>query len=87
MGRKDITDKQVCEAYAEYEKQVRAVKNSDYSDVEFLYEILRRQTGRTDRECIKVIERADDKGLIEFGSSSPVIRLTDKGRALLDDSI
>ena len=82
MATKDITDRQVCEAYAESARQREAdFWNLNY---EFPYVILQRVTGQCLKVCWRAMERAEDRGFIECGTSLRTCWLTDKGKALLE---
>jgi hypothetical protein len=81
MATKDITDKRVCEAYAEAERQ----RGEDWeNDYQFPYIILQRMTGQPEKVCYRAIERAAARDYIEFGVSLRTGWLTDKGKALLE---
>lgn len=79
MATKDITDKQVCEAYAEMEKQ----RDEVAIDYEYPYVILQRWTGQPEKVCYRAMERADEHGYIEYGVSLRTGWLTDKGKELV----
>jgi len=72
MATKDITDKQVCEAYANKYR------------VLFPYEALAIMTGQCEKVCYRACERAESRGYIDSGISTRSGWLTDKGRELLD---
>lgn len=76
MSRKDISDKQVVIAYAEYHNGARK---------EWPYEILRRMTGQPFMVCYRAMERAAKRGFVESGISLRTGWLTDKGKALLQE--
>lgn len=78
MATKDITDLQVCDAYAKY--------NADTTRREFPYDILQRTTGQPEKVCYRAIERAYSRDLIEFGVSLRTGWLTEKGNQLLKAS-
>lgn len=82
MATKDIPDVMVCRAYAE-----RAAKRSA-EPYEFLqdwpYEILKEWTGQPEKVCERAMERAERRGLIEYGVSLRSGWLTEKGKALLE---
>lgn len=80
MATKDITDKQVCEAYAEMQRQR---KSSNYQAYEYPYVILQRVTGQCEKVCYRAMERSCDRGLVEFGVSLRTGWLTEEGEALL----
>jgi hypothetical protein len=73
MAMKDISDKQVCEAYAEYGENRES----------FPYEILARITGQPEKVCYRATERAQDRGFIECGVSLRTGWLTTSGKKLL----
>ena len=50
------------------------------------YEALAVETGQCEKVCFRAMERACDRGLIEYGVSLRTGWLTDKGRALLEDA-
>ena len=81
MAMKDITDKQVCEAYLEAERQRGPNLEHSY---EFPYEILQRRTGQPFKVCYRAMERADRKELVEYGVSLRTGWLTEKGRRLIE---
>ena len=80
MAMKDITDNQVCEAYYKAEQERGADWENEY---DFPYEILAKETGQPEKVCYKTMERACDRGLIEFGVSLRTGWLTDKGKELI----
>jgi hypothetical protein len=73
MATKDITDRQVCEAYA-----ARAKDGLPWPD-----DRLAAMTGQCEKVCYRAMERAEQRGLIEYGVSLRSGWLTDKGLALL----
>ncbi len=75
-SRKDITDRMVCQAVADYSK-CRRLGN---------FEILAQQTGAPIKVCLAAVERALDNGLIECGVSIGTAWLTDKGMEVLKGS-
>ena len=80
MATKDVTDKMVCLAYAEAEKQ----RGEDWqNDYEYPYEILKRMTGQCEKVCYRAMERAANRDLIEYGVSLRTGWLTEKGRQLI----
>lgn len=74
MAMKDITDRQAVEA------QKRWRENQDGP---WAYEILSRETGQPEKVCFKCMERAEERGLLEYGVSLRTAWPTDKGLALL----
>jgi hypothetical protein len=75
MPTKDISDKQVCEAY----KISHAIQLDKYP-----YEILQNTTGQCEKVCYRAMERACSRGYIECGVSLRTGWLTEKGKALLN---
>lgn len=73
MKRKDITDEMVCRAYADK-------KALDMTAEALLME----RTGAPLKVVYRAMERADDRGLIEWGVSLRTGWLTPKGIALLN---
>ena len=75
MAMKDITDKDVC-AVVHYYPQfgMDAV------------ELLMRISHQPEKVCVKCIERAIDRGLVECGVSSRVPWLTETGKAKMDEA-
>jgi hypothetical protein len=80
MAMKDITDKQVCEAYLESQKQRGPEWENDYV---FPYEVLARMTGESEDDCYIAMERTADKDLVEYGVSLRTGCLTRKGKELI----
>lgn len=74
MATKDITDKQVCEAYVE----------SKASPALWPYEILERITNQPEKVCCRAMERARRRGFIDYGVSLRSGWLTEKGRELIE---
>lgn len=75
MATKDISDRQVCEAY----------RDSRAADPRMFWpeELLMQRTGQCEKVCFSAMNRADDRGLIEYGVSLRSGWLTDRGMALL----
>ena len=72
MATKDITDVQVCLAYA------KANHKDGFADT-----LLERQTGQHPKVVFRAMERACDRGLIDYGVSLRAGWLTEKGMALI----
>ena len=81
MSRKDITDKMVCEAYAESKRQREVGLTKTYW---FPYEILSLWTGEPQKVCYRATQRANDRRLIDYGVSLRTGWLTNKGIELLN---
>lgn len=79
MAMKDISDKQVCEAYVESKRQREEIPYW----YEHPYSILMRTTGQCEKVCYRAMERACDRGFIEYGVSLRTGWLTDEGKKLL----
>lgn len=77
MATKDISDRQVCEAFAAYKQH----------GLPFADERLRQATGQPDKVLTAAMERAYGRRLIECGVTLRSGWLTDKGRALLADGV
>lgn len=75
MARKDITDKQVCEAYEQYGKNV----SNGIRPLAWLI----FKTGEPEKVCWRAMERACDRGLVEYGVSLNVGWLTERGKEML----
>lgn len=100
MAMKDISDYQVCKAYADYNAALikrtvsesmayitAVLNNCAQPDPPnpFPYERLAQETGQSEKVCFKCLERANDRGYIEFGVSLRTGWLTNKGKALLGE--
>lgn len=79
MATKDISDRQVCEAYAAY--AAYAEDRSRNSPERYLMQL----TGQPEKVCWCVMERAHNRRLIEYGVSLRAGWLTEKGKQLLDN--
>lgn len=73
MATKDISDKQVCEAYEQS-------KNPPHM---WPHSILMKTTGQPEKVCWRAMERAYDRDYIECGVSLRSGWLTGKGKLLL----
>jgi hypothetical protein len=80
MATKDISDKQVCLAYAEYKRMYDA---HEYP-VHWPYEILESWTGQPKKVCLSAMERAARKDLVEWGVSLRAGWLTKVGREIIE---
>lgn len=72
MARKNISDIQVLQAY-------QRCKGTG----EFPYELLARETGEHWKVCYAAMERADSRGLIDWGVSLRSGWISEKGKRLL----
>ena len=73
MATKEITDKQVVDAYLECSESGFSV---------WPYQLLSQRTGQPEKVCYRACERAERHGLIECGVSLRSGWLTEKGREL-----
>lgn len=94
MARKDVTDEMVCQAYVDAKAMRDAVMKQFPPDYHFgaltplphlpwPYELLAERTGECEKVCYRAMERAFDRGLIEYGTSLRSGWLTDDGLALI----
>lgn len=95
MATKDITDAQVCRAVQDYNDAIKALpplRSGPFGlfgttpivyAPPFPYEALAASTGQPEKVCYRAMERAEKRGLIEYGVSLRTGWLTDKGKALL----
>lgn len=72
MATKDISDRQVCEAFAE------ARRRGIFADA-----ILERDTGQPAKVVQRAMERACSRGLVEYGVTLRSGWLTAKGESLI----
>ena len=82
MATKDISDLQVCEAVQHFCEQLR----QRAVDIEWPYERMAVETGECEKVCYRAMERAENRGLVEYGTSLRSGWLTEKGKALLEFS-
>lgn len=73
MSRRDVPDELVVKAVAQY--------HADQSV--WPYELLAQWTGQPEKVCFCALERASDRGLIDYGVSLRTGWLTKKGEQLL----
>ena len=76
MKRQDISNIEVCKAYARYAKERK----------EWPYEILAKKFECEEKLAYAACKRASDKGLIEYGVSLRSGWLSEKGWDLLEQS-
>ena len=72
--RSDITDLDVCKAYQDKHPSL------------WPYEVLSETTGACEKVCFRAMERACERGYIDYGVSLRSGWLTDKGKRLIDDN-
>lgn len=75
MATKDISDVQVCAAVAD--ARIGSVP------LRPAYELLVERTGQPAKVCWRALERADRRGLVEYGVSLRYPWLTPAGKALM----
>lgn len=80
MATKHITDLQVCWAYA----MAGTARATGAALPDFVPVLLQRVTGQCEKACYRAMERAADRGLVEYGVSLRTGWLTEEGRVLLD---
>ena len=73
MSRKNISDYLV----------VKAVDESAYDRDRWACEILQNYTGEPQKVCYRAMERAHERGYLDFGVSLGTAWVTDKGKELL----
>lgn len=73
MSRKNISDLQVVEAYIE------AIKSGVWP-----YEVLQKITGEPEKVCYAAMERACDRGFIDYGVSLRAGFPTNEGLKILE---
>ena len=78
MSRKDVTDLMVCQAYADRNAEGAHLRGK------WPYEILASRTGECEKVCYRAMERACDRGLIDYGVTLRSGWVTPEGEALLD---
>jgi hypothetical protein len=77
VATKDISDVQICEA-------VKAANECHFAH--WPYDWLQHWTREPYKVCYRALERAADRGLIQYGSSLRTGWLTEKGEELLKES-
>ncbi len=78
MATKDITDRQVCLAVARW----NAAQEGPWP-----YELLMGWTGAPFKVCYRAMERADQRGLLDYGVSLRTAWLTEKGKAEIAEKV
>ena len=73
MATKDISDKQVVAVVYRYSQNYNL----------WPYQLLAEATGECEKVCVAAIQRATDRGFLEYGTSLRTAWLTDKGLDLL----
>lgn len=97
MATKDITDAQVCRAVQAYNDAIRALPPLPTGPFgafgmspilyapPFPYETLAAETGQPEKVCYRAMQRAERRGLVEYGTSLRTGWLTPAGKTLLED--
>lgn len=83
MATRDISDVQVLKAYQEFKKYTGPWIESQCL---FPYGVLMQWTGLSFKECYAAMERAERRGLIEYGVSLRSGWITEKGIKLLEQA-
>ncbi|HAM56407.1 MAG TPA: hypothetical protein DCQ64_13820 [Candidatus Rokubacteria bacterium] len=88
MARKDITDIQVLQAYVDAavtwgRSADGCIEAQPRGAGRWPYELLAQRTGQPEKVCYAAMERAERRGLIDYGVSLRAGFLTDKGKELL----
>lgn len=78
LQRADITDRMVCETVAEFQ-------SDDWRRGQIITRLVEK-TGCHYKVALRALERAESRGLIDYGVSIAYPWLTDKGKALLCDA-
>ena len=78
MATKDISDRQVCQAYADMWQRRKSGEPGVYAD-----DLLEAATGQPPKVCNSAMERAYRRGLVECGMWLRGGFLTKKGEDLL----
>jgi len=81
MAMKNISDEQVCSAY--YQCQLQKSMVMDAPMDLYPYHFLMEWTGECEKVCFRAMERACDRGYIEYGVSLRCGWLTEKGMELI----
>lgn len=76
MAVKDISDELVC----------KAINTAQKNRTRWPYEYLQSWTGQPEKVCYRALERAEERGLIEYGVSLRTGWLTEKGEQLLKET-
>lgn len=79
MAMKNITDLQVLVA-VDHAKQLRGVGNEVWPDI-----LLAETTEQPYKVCFRCLERAIERGYLEYGTSVRSAWITDKGHLLLNE--
>ncbi|NBW17354.1 MAG: hypothetical protein EBR82_56180 [Caulobacteraceae bacterium] len=79
MAVKDISDVQVARAYDEFKK------GWDVKPLRYPEDFLNEWTGQPYKVCLRAMERAERRGLIEYGVSLHCGWLTEKGQKILSE--
>lgn len=74
-----ITDYQVCKAYQKF-------LSNRMNDTKFAESYLMEMTGKSEKECLAAMVKADDLGLIEYGVTLRTGWLTHKGYNLIHNT-
>jgi hypothetical protein len=75
MATKNITDFQVVKAQSDWHKN---------QDGKWGYELLQERHGECQKVCLRALDRAYQRGYLEYGVSLRTAWLTEKGKNLID---
>jgi len=82
MSRKNISDLQVCLAYKRA-RELRDLNRNNVTDHVWPEDLLAALTGQPVKVCLRAMERAADRGYIDWGVSLRSGWLTEKGVELI----
>jgi hypothetical protein len=81
MATKDISDLQVLRAY-----ELRAAMRKAGEQVGDVDVVLAQMTGQPEKVCFRAMERAERRGLLEYGTCLAWAWITPSGAALLGEA-
>lgn len=81
MARKHVSDVQVCRAYVKAAQMREG--HQPGQPCTWPYDVLAKETGQCEKVCFRAMERAFERGLIDYGTSLRSGWLTDAGKALI----
>ena len=88
---KDISDIQVLQAYIKAKTIRDGGRCLEFfikkECMVYAYDILMKETGECEKVCYRCMERAEDRGLIDYGVSLRTGWITEKGKELLGDKM
>lgn len=98
MSRKEISDKQVCEAVERYQAGIDATlrkigfrtrkdaapQGEPQDEPKFVDDILHEMTSQSRKVCMRAMERVLSRGLLNYGVSLRTAWLTMQGKQFLE---